>query len=157
MATPTPALNGRSSAQHFMEEHDQLVSENEALKAELANKMHDNGVLLSEVNMLREELARADKDKTLLHGFFAGLKAKNEMVETAFKMLDQAFREAAKLGLENFRQVHQPEEPAKEAPIEEPSKVVLSTTIPEIEEKLRASLNNQHIGQLLKMAPPTFQ
>jgi len=147
--TPTPAVAGRSSAQYFLEEHDQLVTENEALRSENVSLNHDNQVLLSEVNMLREELARADKDRLLLHGFFRGLVAKKEMVDAGVKMLDTAFKEAAQLGLNPSHQPHQPEPPNEDPPIEEPSKVILSTTIPEIEEKLKSA-----IAQNMQKMPP---
>src|SRR5437899_2998893 len=110
-STPTPAMAGRSNAQYFLEEHDQLLSENEALRYDLSTVRHDNQVLLSEVNMLREELSRADKDRMMLHGFFRGLVAKKEMADAGMKMLDMAFKEAAQLGLDSFRQAHYPSEP----------------------------------------------
>jgi hypothetical protein len=75
------------------------------------------------------------------------------MVDAGVKMLDTAFKEAAQLGLNPSHKPHQPEPPKEDPPIEEPSKVVLSTSIPEIEEKLKSALAQN----MQKMPPMRWQ
>ena len=130
--TTLPPVNGqRAAAQKFLEEHDFLWTENDDLKKENEWLQSDNQNLLAEVNMLREELARADKDRTKLQGFASSLVVRLQVIQTT---INDASREAIAQGVEASRNV------IEKRAIEEPSKVVLSTTIEGIESALQSAL-----------------
>ena len=90
--TRPPQLDGRSTATQFLEEHDFLTQEVATLREHNASLMAQNAALLSETNMLREELARSDKDRTSLQGFAAGLATRLSVIQETIAI---ALRDAA--------------------------------------------------------------
>ena len=90
--TRPPQLDGRSTAAQFLEEHDFLTQEVATLREHNASLMAQNAALLSETNMLREELARSDKDRTTLQGFAAGLATRLSVIQ---ETISTALRDAA--------------------------------------------------------------
>ena len=91
-ATKVPPLEGRSSATQFLEEHDHLTKEVMLLTDHNNSLIAQNTALLSEVTMLREELARSDKDRTRIQGFAAALATRLAVVQETITV---ALREAA--------------------------------------------------------------
>ena len=89
--------DARSSAQQFLEEHELLQKELAHVKQDNVNLSTDNANLLSEVNMLRAELALADKDRMRLQGYAIGLKTRMDVI---VETIGVAARQAAEFKLE---------------------------------------------------------
>ena len=90
--TKPPQIDGRSTAAQFLDEHDHLVSEVMLLTDHNTSLLAQNAALLSEVNMLREELDRSDHDRVRIQGFAAGLAARLSVIQETISV---ALREAA--------------------------------------------------------------
>ena len=91
-ATKLPPLDGRSTAAQFLEEHDHLNKEVMSLTDHNNSLIAQNTALLSEVTMLRDELARSDKDRTRIQGFAASLTTRMTVIQ---ETIATAVREAA--------------------------------------------------------------
>jgi len=111
--TRPPQLDGRSTAAQFLEEHDFLTQEVATLREHNASLMAQNAALLSETNMLREELGRSDKDRTTLQGFAAGLATRLSVIQ---ETIATALRDAAAYKIKPEQKQEVQETVAPEAP-----------------------------------------
>ena len=92
-STPVPpAVDERTAAQRFMDDYDLLVTENKTVANDNSSLRVENASLVSEVQMLREELARTDRDRTRLQGFAANLSTRLAVIQDTIAV---AIREAA--------------------------------------------------------------
>lgn len=105
----------KSSAQRFLEEHDLLKSETAKLRGDNLSLTTQNTSLLSEVNMLREELERTDQARIKIQGFASQLMARLTVISetiagavvaaNAFRVVPEEPPEATQLEVEEARKI----------------------------------------------------
>jgi len=105
--TPVPALDGRSSAAQFLEDHERLTLQVKELEEHNTSLRTQCASLAAEVNMLREELDRTDKARIQIQGFASGMMTRLEVINTT---IQTAIREASSHKIKEPTPVEKPED-----------------------------------------------